>query len=288
MNNYEMLKKILTVVNSFRLAFRFKDFLDGKNDLMTINLDGINYSLTAALNSKHIFGCLLGDASGLGVYEYMQIIIELENEFGVTIDDSEIFNSKTFLDLIVLFRKAKPSLSKIKNANEVDEVDEVDEIDNNKLVEVDEVDEVDNNKLVIEDTGCILYLPSFCGDGTFSLTLGLSEDECVKKIKDFEWDTLKARKIRYHSDYDEDNVAVTRMRFGDSESFDSIGLRDIYKMLVSKIPTYRGIRPIFINLKDKVIGIGTTVIYNINWAAVGVEERNLYERVKEIIDGTDD
>ena len=56
-------------------------------------------------------------------------------------------------------------------------------------------------------------------------------------------------------------------------------------LTMSKIPRARGRRAVYLDVENDIIGVGTTVIYNKNWAMHGVSDDGLVSTVLDFVDG---
>lgn len=145
------------------------------------------------------------------------------------------------------------------------------------------------NTISLHKDNTILVLPSLIEHGKYSVTYGLSEEEITDWFLSFELKVDELRKCKYEDDLDEDSLPYEMYHFDDMDA-DSLDPDDVEEFIkvcgISTIPSKRGTRAAFLDLDNKNIYIGTTVVYNSNRAMIGVTDTSVYKKLSNIISYT--
>jgi acyl carrier protein len=136
----------------------------------------------------------------------------------------------------------------------------------------------------------VLHMPSLEDHDRMITTVNISIKEAKEVMKEFALKVEDRRKIKYYKDntdmdtehsewfynfFDKDKIRDFS-RNVDVEQFSA----DLNGLATSDIPTYRGKRPLFIG--DDVIAVGTTVIYNQNWATINFPDNTVMGKIIKI------
>lgn len=136
----------------------------------------------------------------------------------------------------------------------------------------------------------ILILPSLENHGRLIDIRSISISEANHFLNNFNTDVLKLRKCKIANTYDStDDInhmefyhnVINLSQLKSNTDFASMN-SDVEELTKSTIPKTRGIRALFVS--PTVVGIGTTVIYNKNWATTNFSDHTVYDRIKEIAD----
>lgn len=150
-----------------------------------------------------------------------------------------------------------------------------------------------------------LLLPSL-EEKRFIHAATVSQSEACVFAKRFTDDVKASRKLKAAADDDEyDNitfysnhvdlsiVAVSEdnVRMGTADSGDYEVLQNlieaIQSLAVSDVQGVRGARVVFVDPKTNTVGVGTTVVYNKNWATLNFEDDNILELIKNTFSNYD-
>jgi hypothetical protein len=142
---------------------------------------------------------------------------------------------------------------------------------------------MDINTIVsnVESASSIFVTPA---DDRNLTTLGMTLDDAKNQMRLFAQFISGTKKIKdagLGEDYLEFNlpkVDFENMKFDDS----AIDL--IERLLTSEIPKWRGRRPVFIDFDSQTVLVSTTVVYNVNWASIGVDDDSLLDKILEETD----
>ncbi len=139
---------------------------------------------------------------------------------------------------------------------------------------------MDINEIVtnVDDAASIFVTPV---DDRNVTTLGLTLEDGKNQMRLFAQHitaTKKTKNAGLGEDYLEFNLP--KMNFANMTFDDSIS--DLIERLnTSEIPTWRGRRPVFVDFDSKTVLVSTTVVYNKNWASVGVDDDSLPDKILE-------
>lgn len=100
----------------------------------------------------------------------------------------------------------------------------------------------------------------------------MTKDEAIELLSDFKARVDTKRTIKRSQPLTDDVLDAL-----DGSNLDLKGMvedNSLEPLLVSlgrsEIPGFRGRRAVFIDVENDIIGVGTTVIYNENWASHGI------------------
>jgi len=136
----------------------------------------------------------------------------------------------------------------------------------------------------------ILWMPSLEWHGRLFKIEGVTMAEAIEHMNDYAVKATKKRKTKEFKptgpDFQHSEFFVNVIN---TDSFPQEVLddpryfnKDIMSMMESMVPQTRGLRPLF--LAHNVIGIGTTVVYNKNWATLHFEDTTALDRLLHIQD----
>ena len=136
----------------------------------------------------------------------------------------------------------------------------------------------------------MLFLPSLSSDD-FITVANVPQDEAVAFIEFFDKQVESKRKLGHNpSDnasgdlYEEYKGNLNLKALVEDES-----LGDLVETLShSTIPKQRGRRAVFVDVENDVIAVGTTVVYNQNWAMRAVSDPTVMTTVLEAVEDASD
>lgn len=139
-----------------------------------------------------------------------------------------------------------------------------------------------------------LYLPSL-EEKRFIVLSNISQTEALQQAEEFTNRVKSSRRLKGESDtgVDDDMIFYTNtFDFSGFQGFDPVTLSEFIMALlenlsISDIAGTRGARAIFLDLEKNIFGIGTTVVYNRNWATLNVFDDTVEEKVKLILNEFD-
>lgn len=135
----------------------------------------------------------------------------------------------------------------------------------------------------------ILLLPSLEEHGRIIQITSVSINEALELVDQFTKKVRTCRKIKEYQTFSDDNISNMQIfsNILNCDEMHEIYVQDpkyldadLAALFESKIPKYRGLRPIFVS--KTVIAVGTTVIYNPNWATVNFEDYSILGTLQKI------
>lgn len=125
-----------------------------------------------------------------------------------------------------------------------------------------------------------LYLPSF-EEKKFVKIGPLNQTEADAYCRFFVEKIKETKKVVDHGSTDSDMIyfgnfnevqnLIDIVEMGDDNGND-VEFSIVTLLGTSKTKNVRGIRPVYIDIYENLIGIGSTVIYNKNWATIGFDD----------------
>jgi hypothetical protein len=134
----------------------------------------------------------------------------------------------------------------------------------------------------------LLLLPSLEEHGRIIVIQPITIDEAKEYINQFAAKVLKTKKTKnYDATLDPSSLATEHADYYhnvvdfNSLKKDTVSVEELDKELQSltksEIPLYRGYRPVF--LSASIVGVGTTVVYNPNWATLNFSDYTIYKKL---------
>jgi hypothetical protein len=127
-----------------------------------------------------------------------------------------------------------------------------------------------------------LLVPSLNSDTDFMTMINVSKEEAIELLTDFDARVAAKRKIGDSPTAPIDGVLdvleggnLDLAALVEDESLSVL----IETLSTSNIQRARGRRAVFLDVENDVIGVGTTVIYNRNWAMTGVADDSVISQV---------
>lgn len=122
---------------------------------------------------------------------------------------------------------------------------------------------------------CTLFLPSLSSHKETIVIGNVNKSEAEAFLAHWEAQVEANRKLQV-SPPSPDPVPSIEYYKG-SIDFDAIDQHGELESLFDKLETsdikkYRGLRPVFVDYENNEVGVGTTVVYNPNWATKGVAD----------------
>lgn len=129
-----------------------------------------------------------------------------------------------------------------------------------------------------------LLLPSLTGDKTITI-VNVSKDEAVELLTDFKARVDAKRTIKRSQPLTDDVLdTLDGSNLNLKALVEDNSLEALLKNLSqSEIPGFRGRRAVFIDVENDIIGVGTTVIYNENWASHGIVDSTIAATVLDAV-----
>ena len=195
----------------------------------------------------------------LDAFNKIDIIESLEEDFSIEIPDDAFDNAIVVADFVLFIASLTGNLTPATAA----------------VTPAPTVDTSHNN-----DCG-ILVIPSLEEHGRMIISQPVSIEEAKTLVAEFTARVIATKKVKdaqpihgYNSDDEVEDIEFYHnlLRFdqiADDADFEALD-HELHELAISKIPKTRGFRPIFIS--PTVVGIGTTVIYNKNWATVNFSD----------------
>jgi acyl carrier protein len=207
----------------------------------------------------------------LDAFDIVEIVIALEDEFSIDIPETVFDESVTVSDFIERVAKITGDLAPQPVAAPVP-------------VAVPVNDTSHDN-----DYG-ILVIPSLEEHGRLIISQPVSIAEAKILVNEFNDRVFNSRKIK-DGNPDSDDLADDNIEFfhnvirfdqlNQGTDFDAMDA-ELEALNNCQVPKTRGFRATFIS--PTTIGIGTTVIYNKNWATVNFSDPTMYDQLKNIAD----
>jgi acyl carrier protein len=215
------------------------------------------FALTFQTTIKQLSDVLMFDE--LDVVELIEV---LENDFDINIPDGVFESWNIALDLARYIGDATFE-------GEPELLDTVDATD----------DGIDPDTILGN-----LLLPSVEEHGRFIEIAGVTVTEARELVNDFADKVASRRKTKLYKGLTDADSMDFFYNFIDASKtnadFDHKLTVELFALSESHVPTYRGLRAFYIN--PKVIGVGTTVIFNKNWATLNFSENGIGERLAEL------
>lgn len=134
----------------------------------------------------------------------------------------------------------------------------------------------------------LLLIPSLEIHGKFIVCDNIMLEEAIKFCEDFDKRVFNNRKthpqlndnssesslILYNNYINNDDVNILF-----DEELDCANRQLAFKLSVSNIPGKRGVRAVFVDYEKNIIGVGTTVVYNVNRAMFNVEDDSIINKI---------
>lgn len=118
-----------------------------------------------------------------------------------------------------------------------------------------------------------LLVPSLNSDTDFMTIINVSKEEAIELLTEFDARVASKRKLGLSPTAPIDGVLdvldVNNLDLDEMVEDGSLGGL-VQALSTSAIPRARGRRAVFLDVENDIIGIGTTVVYNQNWAMPGV------------------
>jgi acyl carrier protein len=242
-------------------------------------------------------------AYGADSIDTLEFLMEIEDILEVEVDEDIFESSSTigaFIDYLVAQvkieepKKVAPTLADLKKA--------FNDVENGTInitsagpvtisassLTIDKTPSKLTSAPTANDAVGILWMPSLEWHGRIFKIEGVTMAEAIEHMNDF---AVKASKKRKTKEFKLVDVNYQHSEFFvnviDTDSFPQAVLddpryfnKDVMSMMESMVPQTRGLRPLF--LAHNVIGIGTTVIYNKNWATLHFEDHTAMNRLLQI------
>jgi acyl carrier protein len=223
------------------------------------------------------------DKFGLDSLDTVELIMFLEQEFNVELPDDKAENCRTVADLTMLVANYVME----KKANNCPVCDQIPE-NGCGACEDDETEDDETEDAEPLSTVGLLILPSLVTAGEFINIHPISLEEATELVNDFTKRVESQRKTKIHTEYDEDTdhiefyhnvIDFSQMDKETIEDPDQVQY-EINSLATSTIPTKRGTRAVFISAG--AIGVGTTVVFNQNWATMNFSDYTIFKKLQEI------
>ena len=124
-----------------------------------------------------------------------------------------------------------------------------------------------------------LYLPSLDTRNKVITVDNLSKTEAEAFLNYFDYSVSQKRKLGLNPTRDYGIPSLVQYFTGsiDLQALDDDGELDnlVENLMTSRIPQKRGRRAVLIDAEKGEIGVGTTVVYNQNWAMKGVQDDSI-------------
>lgn len=122
-----------------------------------------------------------------------------------------------------------------------------------------------------------LFLPSLSKHKESIIIANLNKSEAEVFLDFWETQVVASRKLQVSPANPTGEDIPAMEYFKGSINFDSIDQAGeletfLEKLETSDIKKYRGLRPLFVDYENNEVGVGTTVIYNPNWATQKVSD----------------
>ena len=129
-----------------------------------------------------------------------------------------------------------------------------------------------------------MMIPSLESHGRFMTISNISLAEARKLVSNFITNVVAERKIKTFGDGSHDfDVVRHAVIFDNMTERDMEDINDTIEGLAySNRPGIRGVRPLFLSTKHNVIAVGTTIVYNKNWASINYSDPDTFERILKI------
>lgn len=122
----------------------------------------------------------------------------------------------------------------------------------------------------------MLFLPSLTNHGEFINVGPVHQDEAMDFISNFNMRVGASRKIKFNDESTSDSVEEFKGNLNLKALVEEGSLGDLVEALTkSNIPGKRGLRAVYVDVENDTILVGTTVVYNANWAMLGVEDATI-------------
>jgi hypothetical protein len=125
-----------------------------------------------------------------------------------------------------------------------------------------------------------LWLPSVRQHGDTIRLENITLIEAIDMLDDFTIKVIDMKKTKRFPDNDTPSLAYLLTNAIVNKSVDVETLANTLR--TSHIPTFRGVRPVFVSDALSVIVVGRTVIYNQNWASVEVLDPSIQDTIRQV------
>lgn len=137
----------------------------------------------------------------------------------------------------------------------------------------------------------ILFLPSLENDDDFITVANVSRYEAEAYIQAFDSLVESKRRLKSNPDAATESMDVLsgNLKLGQFAITDpdSLGLM-LETLSKSNIKGFRGRRAVYLDPNTDTVAVGTTVVYNRNWATKGVSDPSILSTVLNFVEGLDE
>jgi hypothetical protein len=124
-----------------------------------------------------------------------------------------------------------------------------------------------------------MFIPSLLSND-FITVMNVQKSEADELAAFFTTQTEGSRKIKDNPDAIPEHLEYLSGNLNLKTLVEDGGLEDLVETLsVSDLRGKRGRRALFLDVENNVIGVGTTVVYNQNWAITGVADPTVMNTV---------
>lgn len=232
----------------------------------------------------------LGEEVEADSLDQVEFLMALEDEYGIEIKDEDAARFKTIADVVNYLLsnavavkapapKIKPAASSFKPV--------ISTADFNAPKAAATPAPLTSLPKADDEVG-ILWMPSLEWHGRVYKVEGVTVAEAIELMNEYATKATAKRKTNVVGTVTAD-TQHSEFFFNviDTDMFHSSVLtnvryynQDIMSLFESKVPKTRGLRPLF--LAKSVIGVGTTVIYNKNWATINFSDDTVLQRLLDI------
>lgn len=129
----------------------------------------------------------------------------------------------------------------------------------------------------------VLFLPSLSAD-EFTTITNVTAEEATAFVAFFDTQVEAKRKLKHNTDGTGELLEEFKGNLNLEALVEDETLSDLIEVLsVSTIVGQRGRRAVFLDIENDTIAVGTTVIYNQNWAMRGVTDPSILTTVLEAV-----
>lgn len=130
----------------------------------------------------------------------------------------------------------------------------------------------------------MLFLPSLRVNDDIITIANVCQDEASSFVKHFDSEVTGNRKLKANASATADHWDVLSgnlnlLALVDDESLGQL----VERLSKSDIVGSRGRRAVFVDVENDVLAVGTTVVYNQNWAMLGVSDPSVMTTVLEAV-----
>ena len=133
----------------------------------------------------------------------------------------------------------------------------------------------------------MLFLPSLSSDDFITIA-NIPYEEAIEYVRFFDGQVADKRKLGNHPNPVSELLEEFKGKLSLRELVEDGSIADLVEVLsTSTIPKQRGRRAVFVDVENDIIAVGTTVVFNRNWAMRGVSDPSIPAKVLAALEDTE-